>query len=365
MPKGPDVYLGNSIFMFGASDTGKTTILQEVMHDIGGKMAILFVFSTTAAQNGAFAGWVNDECIYPAVDMDLLGRIYARQEEITVLHKVANDRKHVRSLVGRIRDERLNVLQDRIRDASRAAVRKAGNRLDQVMIMKSMRRDALFKLRKSAIRLFSRELKAPAIMDRLSDEEKAALLYVDLNPICYIFFDDCGAYLREFQNHPIMKSILYAGRHNNIYVVLLLQDDSGTETSLKKNTKITVFTTAQCAHAYFDRKSSSFTPAERRRAQLHIDAVFGYVEPDGRKNYRKLVYMRNDPQPFRVWLADVHEPRICGDPHIAQLCASVAAPVASIDLAKYVGGTPNKPQHVVEPPAKKAAWESAAHRGVT
>lgn len=322
LPKTINTYLNKSMFLFGATDTGKSTILFEIMHILKDVVPVVFVFSPTADQNNAFKGIVPKEAIYTSVDMDIITQIYKRQEVITRLYTSANDFAVVSGLVARLKHPGLQKLESLVYARTEEAIANLNSNPrrspgEKEMIEREMRQTCnkeLCRLYKNAIKLFAEKLLK---MD-LTIAEKIAIKFVDLSPYCWVIFDDCGAELAQFQEHPYMKKILYMGRHSYISTVVLLQDDSNVESSLKKNIKLTIFTTAQCAYAYFERKNNNFPAPERKRAAAAIGAIFSSV--GGTKNHRKMVYVRDDNDPYRSIIADIHPPFKFGDPHLHKLC---------------------------------------------
>ena len=152
---------------------------------------------------------------------------------------------------------------------------------------------------------------------RLNDAEKYIVKYLDFNPHCVVVFDDCGAELKKFQKEVIYKKIMYMGRHNFINIILTLQDDSGLDTGVKKNAFVNIFTTAECALAYFEKKSSSFTKKNKEKAERVISYIF---TEESKKSFRKFAYLRDDPNPFRFTIADIYDDFKFGSRSLWKLC---------------------------------------------
>jgi hypothetical protein len=257
-----------------------------------------WVFSLTADDNNAFEGIFPAPLIKTTVDMKLLHGIYRRQQAATRIYNLVNDKEALKCLFEKVASH------DEIAKMNKAYVNArdiiARQPPDSAAIteeINAIRDEFLNKLYKYVIRNNKKRL---LNMD-VTDTEKYIIKYLDFNPHCIIVLDDCGVYLKQFQKDETMLKILFQGRHNYISIILTLQDDVGVDSGLKKNAFISVFTTETVASAYFDRSSNSFSKKERDRARNAIQTTFAEM---GVKNHRKLVYLRDDPEPLRTTWAN-------------------------------------------------------------
>jgi hypothetical protein len=84
-------YLNRSTTMYGASESGKSTVLFEIMWLLKEYVPIVFVFSPTAGSNNAFKGIVHDLLVFVDVKIDILEEIYKRQEGAKRIYNIVND----------------------------------------------------------------------------------------------------------------------------------------------------------------------------------------------------------------------------------------------------------------------------------
>jgi hypothetical protein len=132
-----------------------------------------------------------------------------------------------------------------------------------------------------------------------------------------VVFDDCGAILKRFQKEEVIKKIFFQGRHNYINLIITLQDDLNLDSSIKKNAFVNIFTTGRCASAYFERGSNSFSKKDKEVAGKIINSIFN---TNVKNNFKKLVYLRDDPNPFRYTVADLYDEFKFGSPALWQMC---------------------------------------------
>lgn len=314
-------YLNRSTILFGASDSGKSTVLIEILYLLKEHVPNIFVFSPTAEDNNAFTGIVPDPLIYKTVDVNVLEAIYMRQKAATRIYNTVNNLQSLRAMFSRVATSKdvesaktayvnaIHIIQRKESDPSIGFADKK----HAISEVKRVRDAYLTKLYKNVVRSNKQRLKNM----RLTDVEKYVVKYLDFNPNCVVVLDDCGAELKKFQKTEVYKKIMFQGRHNFINTVLTLQDDLGLESDIKKNAFVSVFTTAQCASAYFDRKSNSFLKKERDEAAKVIDSIFSEA---GQKSFRKFVYLRRDPFPWRYTIADQHEEFRFGNASLWRMC---------------------------------------------
>jgi hypothetical protein len=300
-------FANQSIVLYGATRSGKSTVLIDILYLLHPTVPTVFVFSPTARTNGAYKDIVADECIFDDVYLDKLESIYVRQQGASLMYHTANNLKTLGSLfvmiasntqVGRIKSvyakmkqKFLKIMQHpKMSDVNKkAAVKKQKKKRNEYV-----REYYKFIIRKNKNRLLGMEL---------TQKQQYALTYLDFVPDVTIVFDDCGATIREWQKHPIVKKIFMQGRHDFIHIIITVQDDVGMVSDLRKNAFVSMFTSAQCASAYFSRKSNNFLPPDKKKAEKIIANLFN---DRNKEKFMKLAYMRDELDQFRYFVADEH-----------------------------------------------------------
>jgi hypothetical protein len=316
-------YLNKSTILFGASNSGKSTILIEILFLLKEHVPIIFVFAPTAESNNAFDGIVPNPLIYKTVEIDILKDIYERQQAATKIYNSVNKLTSLRVLFERIASHThietakmvyanaRNLINKKTEESNTGHIEKKMS----ILNLKSMRDEYLIKLYKSVIRLNKKRL---LNMD-ITDKDRYIIKYLDFNPNCVVVFDDCGAILKKFQKEEVVKKIIFQGRHSHINLILTLQDDINLDSAIKKNAFVNIFTTGRCASAYFERGSNNFNKKEKDRASRIINYVFSA----SKKDYKKIVYLRDDVDPFRYTIAELHNNFKFGCESIWKLCQKI------------------------------------------
>jgi hypothetical protein len=324
LEKNAKYYFNRSTILFGASDSGKSTILIEILYLLKNYVPNIFVFAPTAEENNAFDGIVPAPLVYRTVEIDVLKEIYSRQQAATKIYNTVNNLTSLRKLFEKVADHKSveaaklaysnanSIIQRKQSDSSIDFV----ERRFAVSEVKKVRDNYLTKLYKSVIRDNKKRLR---VME-LPEQYRYIIKYLDFNPNCVVVLDDCGAILKKFQKEEVVKKIIFQGRHAHINLLLTLQDDLNLDSSIKKNAFVSVFTTSRCATAYFERGNNSFSKKEKEKANKIISHIFA---PSAKKDFKKLVYLRDDPNPFRYTIADLYDNFRFGSPCLWKMCEKI------------------------------------------
>lgn len=333
LEKSAKYYLNRSTILFGASNSGKSTILVEILYLLKNHVPNIFVFAPTAEANNAFDGFIPSPLIYKTVEITILKEIYKRQQASTKIYNTVNDIPALRTLFERVADNKsIDVAKLTYANANAIIQRKKNDininfveKRSVISEVKEVRDEYLVKLYKHTIRTNRKRLKNMGI----SDKEKYIIKYLDFNPNCVVVLDDCGAILKKFQKEEVVKKIIFQGRHNYINIILTLQDDLNLDSSIKKNSFVNIFTTSRCAAAYFERGSNSFSKKEKECAAKIINYIF---TPSAKKDYKKLVYLRDEMNPFRYTIADLYDNFRFGSPSLWKMCDRIAVEKNACDF---------------------------------
>ena len=319
LEKDAKYYLNRSTILFGASNSGKSTILIEILYLLRNYVPNIFVFAPTADSNNAFEGIIPSQLIYKTVDTKLLTSIYNRQKASAKIYNTVNNLNDLKNLFLKVADRSAlelariasiraaTIIQNKENDPSNFAQKRMT--INQI---KKIRDKYLSRLYKKTIRKNKKRLL------KIDDSAKTKYIikYLDFNPNCVVVFDDCGAVLKRFQKEEVVKKIIFQGRHSYINIILTLQDDLNLNSAIKKNAFVNIFTTGRCASAYFERGSNNFSKKDKQIAAK----IISYIFDSGKKDYKKLVYLRDEANPFRYTIADLYDNFRFGSPSLWKLC---------------------------------------------
>lgn len=325
LEKSADHYFRKSTSIYGASGSGKSTIILEILYLLKALIPIIFVFSPTASQTGSYDGIAPKKLIFHSLDMKRLLAIYNRQESAGKVYRFVNDVDKLFPLFRKAstqshRDKVAGIIantEDFIQKLKDDMSLSDAKRADDINELKILRDECLCSFYKHIIHNNKERL----IRLHLNDEELFILKYLYFNPNILVIFDDCTAdFTRKIQTHPIVKKIFFQGRHLFITSVFAFHDDTSLDTPLRKNSFVNIFTTEQCAFAYFDRTSNSFSKPDKQLANKLSDEIYTDTHE---YRYRKLVYLRGVKNPFRYTIANKYPVFKFGNRSLWELCDRV------------------------------------------
>lgn len=305
----PSQFMLKNIVMYGANNSGKTTLLLDIMAQIRPFIPNVVAFAPTADSNNSLKGVVPDLLINRHVELQKIKEVYTRQKEATVAYNTANDPIVLQSLFKRVAGNSQLAIEDKILQLQQLMDRKLEqstiNNIERSKQSKKISEMAVtfrVSLYKAVIRSTARVLTKM----KLTAAESQAIKFLDFNPHLLMIFDDCASiFTKKFQNDTMIKDLFYMYRHSFITIIFTFQDDLGLESFLRKNASLSFFTTQQCANAYFERGSNSFSRDMKLDANMKASVIFDQNQR-AVPEYSKLLYIRNDPDPIRYYTAELH-----------------------------------------------------------
>lgn len=319
LEKSPDIYKDKIILLYGKTDSGKSTILLEILYLLKEIVSIPIVFSPTNHADREFDDIIPDVFIYKDVDIEKLEEIWCKQEERTIIYDIANDISILKSLFDKIAGEHE-------RHQVKLIVNRTNNALEDLNIRhdidrgikRSEKRDIERKRNKVLKRLFKNQIRRNknTLMDMdLDDDEKTAIEYIDFNPRIVIIFDDCMSTAKKWDKEEIVKKLFFQGRKYYITQIYTLQDDHGIPPDLRKNAMYSIFTSSNVASIFFETKSNGISRDEKKEAKKIIEVIF--KEKRGcPPHYQKLVYNSSKNDKFMYTIADINDDFRVGSSYI-------------------------------------------------
>jgi len=306
----PKHFIRQSTCLFGASGSGKSTVLLDIMYQLKDYIPCTFIFSETEEFDPSFEGIVPSAFVYSKVDPEKLKEIYLRQKEVSEKFNTVNKIENLELLFRKIASQ--NELR-KVEEIIKLKSSKINDIMDKYPIyseqkpkltmVEKIHNETLGNIYKKCIR----DNKARLMAHKLEPTEMDVVKYLDLNPNILIVFDDCAADIKQWGKDPTIRRIFYQGRHLNITSIYTFQDDKDLDSSFKKNAFTSIFTTQQCAVAYFQRASTNFTKQDKQLTEKLIPVILkegNILDP----NWKKFVYMRNAMERFQYTIAEVHKP---------------------------------------------------------
>lgn len=304
-------YLNKTTIVYGRTNSGKSTIIEEIMYLCKDHIPTVFVIAPTNSSNNAYTNKIPHQFIRKELDVIWLDKLLKRQKNSAGAYINANQIDLLKKLFNKVSDDTSKSLEISIIkkahnsilfiDESNMEFAQKKNQKAQIL---NDRDNMLRKLYKTTIRF--NKVKLEQSTD-ISKSERAALSFLDFNPNIMLILDDCASKFKQlYKKSSAIKEIFYEGRHYFFTTIISTQDDKEVDSELRKNTTISVFTTAQSATSNFERPSNGYPKHERLHAKLCTESVFKQDDNDV-KHFQKLVYIQSESDPFRYTIADLYD----------------------------------------------------------
>jgi hypothetical protein len=311
LPKTYKNFLNKTTIIYGRTNSGKSTIIDEIMFLCKDFIPTVFVVAPTNSSNNAYTNKIPPQFIHKELDCEWLDKLLKRQKNSSAAYINANKLEILKTLFDKVSDDTTTILEESIIKKAHSSILTVEDSNIEFIHKKKQksqilidRDDMLRKLYKTTIRFHKVSLEN---MDGISKTEKAALSFLDFNPNVMLILDDCASTFKKmYKKSSAIKEIFYEGRHYFFTTIISSQDDKEIDSELRKNTTISVFTTAQSATSNFERTSNGYPKHEKMRAKTCIESVFKQDDND-LKHYQKLVYIQNESDPFRYTIADIRD----------------------------------------------------------
>jgi hypothetical protein len=323
-------HLDITTLIFGGTNSGKTTIIEEILYLLKDHVPNVLVIAPKTSSE-AYSKKLPSRCIKEDLTKEKIKKIWARQVYATQIYKIANDIKILETLFLMAPDRESIVILEAIKRKA-ASVVNAINSSNLDFGKKRAQTDAIEKLQRKKFTSIYKEAikKNKAYIEKqdLEPRQKIALEYLDFNPRLALVIDDMSekfqVWMRMFkksEENPI-ESIFYKNRHNFLTLIIAAHDDKLIDSELRKNSRVTVYTSSQSLVTSLDRKSNGFTSKEKKKAMHYSTRVFSDEEEKGIKTHQKLCYIREGAK-FKYTIASLYPDFVLGSSPLKDLISKM------------------------------------------
>jgi len=311
-------YLNKTTIIYGRTNSGKSTIIEEIMHLCKDYVPNVFVVAPTNSSNNAYTNKIPDHCIKKTLDVDWLEKLLNRQKNSSGVYINSNKIEMLKPLFNKISNTTLENIENSIIKKAFESIEFI-NKSDMKFIHKKRQKVEILKQRDNMLRklykncIRNNKVKLENNKD-ISKTERGILSFLDFNPNIMLILDDCASKFKKlYKQSTAIKEIFYEGRHYFFTTIISSQDDKEIDSELRKNTSVSIFTTSQAATSNFERSSNGYPKHEKLRAKMCINATFSQDE-NSPTHFQKLVYLQGSGDPFNYTIANVYDDfRMCSD----------------------------------------------------
>ncbi len=331
--KSIDYFLNRSIILYGASNSGKSTIIKDILYLLKKHIPNVCVICPTNKLNGSYDGLIPKPLIHSDVKENLLNDILKRQLLNVKIYNLVNDKEKLEFMYSKMINKNEESLQK-----IQSAYRKVKTNLEKMGDSSSISK--LNSEHESRIISFYKDtilgnVKHINNID-LSDNDKMLMKHVHINPNFLIIIDDAAVSANVWCKYESVKELFFNGRHHKVTFMIAFQDDKLLDSSLRKNAFINIFTTEKVCNAYFNRAANNFSSQEKKMMVDIADAIFSkYGKSKDEKNYKKLVYLRESSEPCRWFEASPGKDFIFGSAFLIKYCEQVCKDDKELNFSEF------------------------------
>jgi energy-coupling factor transporter ATP-binding protein EcfA2 len=313
-----DYFLNRSVILYGASNSGKSTIMKDILSILRPHIPNVCVICPTNELNGSYNEIIPKPLIHPEVTEQLLDDILKSQSLNVKLHNIANDMSKLEQIYNQLSicDPEIK----KLKDAYEFVSKKTSN----LAKLQSAHSLAMINTYKKAISRSNRH-------NILSESDKVVVKHININPNFLIIIDDAAVSANKWCKFNSTKELFFNGRHHKITFMIAFQDDKPLDSMLRKNAFINIFTTEQVCNTYFNRPANNFTKREKTLAEIASSKTFN----DNSDKYKKLVYLREADNKFRFYTAQVNEDFVFGSAALIKYCELVIRNNSEFNVCEF------------------------------
>lgn len=314
-------HLDKTTLIFGGTGSGKTTVIEEILYLLKDHVPNFMVIAPRTS-DGAYRKKLPPRCIKEDFTKERLQKLWNRQYFATQLYNTANDINILESLFMLAPDREGIVMLEAIKRRAADMLRVISSSSNLDFGQKKTQKTAIEELQLKKIKVIYRDAirKNKAILSRMEDlsaQQKIALQYLDFNPRMCLIIDDCSekfqVWMKFFKKNEVnpFESIFYKNRWNYLTLVFAAHDDKLINTELRKNSRVTIYTTSQSLVTSINRAGNGYSTKEKKEAMRYATKIFG-DDDKGVKTHQKMCYIREDPHPFKYLIANLYPDFVLG-----------------------------------------------------
>ncbi|MCK4967715.1 MAG: hypothetical protein KAS12_01555 [Candidatus Aenigmarchaeota archaeon] len=304
-------FLNKSTILYGASNTGKSTLTHNILASIAKNIAIPLAIAPSEESNGVYEGIIPPQLIYKKINMDLMKMIWDRQESAARIYKNSRNLVAMRGIYLKVLNKEPTDVQ-KIYDIlkrhtvsieANGALSKEEKMTSKKLMLEKSDNLAIDVYRVGIIKNYQQFLEYQRV-NKTSSTENLIIEYVNFNPNLLIMFDDATVLLKAFLTTDLGKEYFFRGRHVYITIIIAVHDDACVERDIRKNAHLSVFTNTQSMGTFFDRTTNNFDKGTKLMAKKIMAQAFGnskfrkvIYERDTNKFLFHDLYLRSSPQP--------------------------------------------------------------------
>ncbi len=317
-------FLDKTTFIFGGTGSGKTTICEDILYLIKDYVPnMLFVVPDSSSE--VYKQKAPAMCIKEDLDKTTIANLWKRQKDATEVYNIANSIINMESVFKLVASKHeqleliaitvnVNTTIKKINDSNLSVIDKK----QQISEMEDVFKNKKIAIFKRTIYKYMSHLKEMGSKKQLTNDQMVVINYLDFNPRFCLVIDDKTenigtwfSYFKKSEENPF-EAMFFKNRWNYLTIIIVAHDDIYIPPSIRKNSRVTIYTTGNALVSSLGRTGNGFTNSQKKYATRCSDRLFSGSDDVNKKGHQKLCYIREDVHPFRYVIADRHPPfKLC------------------------------------------------------
>ena len=287
LEKTEHTYYNTFCVIYGARNTGKTTIVFEMMWYLRNLIKKVFVISQSASANDQFSKFVPKSAVISDITEEWFAKLLAEQKILSQKYRESNELRKLRPIYCLVETNNDRVIEKNITKKCDDVIEEMWRDHRDDPDTGSLMERTLRKLEEESLRDHYKKViikrKEILMRNNLNEDQLHTLKWFMRDPSLLIVFDDCASIFDEWaRKNPGIGEIIYNGRHYYITLIITTQDDSDIMPKFRKQAQYSIFTDRTMASSFFGRSEKKNESSTARKA---IEFVW-----NGPKKNWKLAY---------------------------------------------------------------------------
>lgn len=314
-------FLNRSIFIYGPSNTGKTTTATHIMKMLEPYIPKILVVCPSEDSSNSYGKMIPKAAIFKDIDDAWLKSVWEHQDMASNIFNQANNIETMALVYERVRNSRTDALLARIEALYRKMLRRA-ERVGNPVVRATETEEIRARYDDQRRRVFRLQIAANAddlLQTRLPDEELIVVKFLNYCPRLLLVFDDAANILARYKHSEVFKNLMFQGRHAQVTMMAINHSDKTMAKELRGAAFVSIFCSAEIATNFFARGSGNGSTKETERQVADICRRLWPRGDDG-NIARKLVWMRQRSEPFCYMTPARHPAFTFGCQTLHKLC---------------------------------------------
>ena len=297
-------FIRRAVIWYGATASGKSFHLRNVLYNVRHHFARVIVFCPTAANNHDYEDKVPNCLIHTELDEDTFLKMVDAQQRIADVYETrVQNLKYLREAFAHCatdkQREQLTTLDQTFNELSkRIMITKEPDNIKakRVKDIKDQCDAELREFMKAVITVARNSIK----IEQLSEAAQETVKYIDMNPHTLIIFDDCQNELSRLMKKKssaackALEDFCTRGRHIYMTQYYTCQNDTSFPPPIRQGAHVSILTQVGVASGFMGRDTSGLTSDLKRMGNALVGQLF-----QGKHDHRKIIYFRENDDEFK------------------------------------------------------------------